>query len=51
MNPWLLALMGVVNFAVAYGYLRNHHLGMAITFASYGTACAGFIIDSFERAT
>ena len=50
MNPWLLALMAVVNAVVACGYFEANRFGMTVTFGSYATACIGFLVDFLEKA-
>ena len=43
MSNAALAAMGVGNLIVAAGFWRAGNYGMALTFTSYATACAGFI--------
>lgn len=51
MSGWLLGLVGVIYFGVAYGFVRDGHPGAAFAFLCYAGANAGFIYDIVKGGT
>lgn len=45
MSGWLLLLVGAIYVAVGIGYYRAGRYGMALAFAAYAMANAGFACD------
>lgn len=49
MTPWELALASLLYFNVSWRYLANNDPGMALAFAAYAVANAGFIWAATAR--
>ena len=49
MTPLLLAVTTVIYGYVSSSYLRDGRVGMAIAFAAYALANAGFILDAWKK--
>ena len=48
MSSWLLAIVGAIYCWVGIDYARGGKIGMALAFAAYAVANAGFIIANME---